>query len=67
MSINWIELLHIEEMIVELDEKQNMDFDAATDGEWVDTYMQPSGVTLTSLNVSVISVDSVSCGLMHLF
>lgn len=49
-----------------------MDFDTATDGKkplavWVDTCMQPSGVTLTSLNVSVIVVDSVSCGLMHLF
>ena len=36
-----------------------MDFDAATDGEmplavWVDTYLQPSGVTLTSLNISVV-------------
>lgn len=48
-----------------------MHFDAATDGEkplavWVDTCMQPSGVTLTSLNISVIVVDSVGCGLMHL-
>lgn len=46
---------------MELDETENRDFDAATDGEkpltvWVDTCMQPSGVTLTSLNVSVISV-----------
>lgn len=34
---------------------------------WVDTCMLPSGVTLTSLNISVIVVDSVSCGLMQLF
>lgn len=49
-----------------------MDSAAATDGEkpltvWVDTRMQPSGVTLTSLRVPVIVVDSVSCRLMHLF
>lgn len=57
---------------MELDETESVDFDAATDGEkpltvWVDTRMQPSGVTLTSLSVSVIVVDSVSCRLMHLF
>lgn len=48
-----------------------MDFHAATDGEkppaaWADTCMQPSGVTLTSLSISVIVVHSVSCGLMQL-
>lgn len=73
MRINWLSTRNeCVFLILQLGETESMDFDTATDGEkpltvWVDTCMQPSGVTLTSLNVSVIVVDSVSCGVMHLF
>lgn len=70
MTINQIEEWIIEDMMSLSDPGGILHFDAATDGEkplavWVDTCMQPSGVTLTSLIVSVIVVDSVSCRVMH--